>query len=90
MHHRSATERQSVPEGMDVETVPASVWAVFTITSSTGSKEAEEAYARIFTEWFPASEYLRNEAAPTLEVYGPGNADSPEYRWEIWIPVFKR
>lgn len=76
-----------VLDGMDVETVPAATWVVFTITSKSGSKEAEEAFTRIFTEWFPTSKYTRNESAPIMEVYPAGDANSKEYKWEIWVPV---
>ena len=79
-----------VLEGMNVETVPAATWAAFTITSKSGGKEAGEAFTRIFTEWFPASKYTRNESAPTLEVYPPGDANSDKYKWEIWVPVINK
>ena len=79
-----------VLDGMDVEPVPAADWAVFTITSKTGGKEAGEAYTRILSEWLPASQYARNESAPTLEVYLPGDANSDKYQWEIWLPVKNR
>ena len=81
---------KSVLNGMDVETVPAATWTVFTITSKSGGKEAGEAYARIFSEWFPTSQYTRNENAPTLEVYLPGDANSDLYQWEVWVPILSK
>lgn len=74
-------------DNMDIEVIPAATWAVFAITSKSGTKEAEEAFARIFTEWLPTSAYTRNENAPTLEVFPAGDADSNKYKWEIWLPV---
>lgn len=78
---------KAVLDGMNIETVPAATWAVFAITSKSGGKEAEEAFTRIFTEWLPSSQYVRNENVPTLEVYPGGDASSDEYKWEVWMPV---
>lgn len=77
-------------DGMDVEGIPAALWAVFTITSKTGFAEAGEAYARIMTEWFPVSGYKRNQQVPSLEVYGPGDANSDAYEWEVWMPMLNK
>ncbi len=75
------------PEGMAVETIPAAVWAVFTITSPTGIDHVPAAYSQILTQWFPTSGYRRDEAVPNLEVFPAGNVEAADYRWEIWIPV---
>jgi len=77
--------------GMDVKTFPAATYAVFTITSKAGEMEASDAYARITTEWLPASNYKIDENAPKMEVYLPnGNPNSNEYKWETWLPVTKK
>jgi len=73
--------------GMDVETIPAATWVVFSITSKVGTKESEETFARIYTDWFPSSPYKRDEKAPTMEVYPAGNANLDDYHWEVWVPV---
>lgn len=75
------------PQGMELYTVPAAQWAVFSFPGPTGYPHVPKAYARILTEWFPKSGYTRDKAVPNLEVYPSGNADAPEYRWEIWMPV---
>lgn len=75
------------PDGMTVQTVPAATWAVFTISSPTGIDYVPAAYTRIVTEWLPSSQYERDESVPSLEVFHGGDADSPEYQWEIWMPV---
>ena len=72
---------------MTVETIPAATWAVFSITSPTGIGYVPEAYARIMSEWFPVSQYRRDETVPNMEVYPPGNANLMDYAWEIWMPV---
>ena len=74
-------------DGLDIKTIPAATWAVFSICSSTGSEKYNEAYAKILTEWFPQSQYARNEDVPCLDVYPGGNVNSGSYVWEIWIPV---
>lgn len=74
---------------MDVETIPAATWAVFTIKSRTGAP-VPEAYTRIITEWLPTSSYERDKDKPNMEVFGPGNASSDDYEWEIWLPIIKK
>ena len=78
------------PAGLTVETIPAAEWVVFTINSRTGFDNVDKAYTRIFTEWFPQSQYSRDTSVPLLEVFPGGNADSPDYEWEIWVPVKRR
>lgn len=74
-------------EGMTLETIPAATWAVFSFTSPTGIDYVPAAYTRILTEWFPTSQYIRDEALPSLEVFPEGDASSSEYIWEIWMPI---
>ena len=76
------------PDGVELamKTIPAATWAVFSINSTTGAKKYNEAYTRILTEWFPASNYKRNEEVWSLDVYPAGKMDD-SYVWEIWIPV---
>lgn len=77
---------------VDIEPIPATTWAVFSIVGLNDkvNKEAvDETYARIYTEWMPSSNYQRNEDIQHLEVYGPGDASSADYVWEIWIPVIE-
>ena len=75
------------PDGMVIETIPAATWAVFPITSPTGIDYVPAAYTRILTEWFPTSQYARDTAVPSLEVFPGGDATATDYSWEIWIPV---
>lgn len=85
-----AEVKGEVPDRLTVETIPAADWAVFTIISKTGFDNVEKAYTRILTEWFPQSQYQRDTSVPHLEVFPGGNAESPDYEWEIWIPVKNR
>lgn len=77
---------------MDIETIPATTWAVFSITGlndKVNKEVIDETYARIYIEWMPSSNYKRNEVIQHLEVYDPGDASSEDYIWEIWIPVIE-
>ena len=73
------------PDGitLDIKDVPAATWAVFNIDGCIG-QTYDAAYARILTEWFPASNYKRDETVPHLEVL-PVGSEIPV--WEIWMPV---
>jgi len=80
------------PDGvkLSIKNIPAATWAVFSVNSSIGKHQHDEAYARIITEWFPASQYKRDESAPNLDVYPPGDGKAKDYTWEIWIPVLNK
>jgi AraC family transcriptional regulator len=76
-----------VPEGLDVLTIPASRWAVF--SAEYGAAEdttpiIQHLWNRVFTEWFPTSGYEAAEG-PQLEVY-PEDSKTVE----VWIPVVKK
>ena len=73
-----------------MKTFPAAIWAVFTITSPSGHPYVPQAWARVLTEWLPVSQYKRDEAAPSMEVFPDGDAGSMDYKWEIWLPVVKK
>jgi len=76
------------PEGivLDMKDVPAATWAVFTIEGCIG-ETYDAAYARVLTEWFPTSNYKRDETVPHLEVL-PVGSEVPV--WEIWMPVVSK
>ncbi len=79
--------------GMDFESIPSATWAVFSICGLNDKINKDvvgETYTRIYTEWMPSSNYFRSEQLPHLEVYGPGDALSENYVWEIWIPVMEK
>ena len=63
---------------------------MFSVTSLTGIDYVPKAYAQIMTEWFPTSNYKRDESVPNLEVFPEGDASSVGYSWEIWIPIIKK
>ena len=68
------------------ETVPAATWAVFTFTGARNAENMAQGYARILTEWFPASGHTRRVDMPHLERFTAWKAEGEE-SWEIWMPV---
>ena len=79
------------PDGVDltIQTIPAATWAVFSFNGNTGFDAYNAAITRIVTEWFPASQYKRDESVPSLDSY-PGGTIDENYVWEIWIPVLAK
>lgn len=77
-----------VPEGVEIPEkytrlhVPASTWAIFTEPNC----ELQKVWKRIYTEWFPTSEYEEVEGPEFEMYYGFANNSSGE----IWIPVKKK
>lgn len=68
--------------------IPASTWAVF---ESVGPmpESIQKVWGRIFSEWFPATSFEHADA-PELEVYPHGDANSDDYRCEVWVPILKK
>lgn len=72
----------------DVYHIPAATWAIF---ESVGPMPGaiQDITRKIFQEWFPATGY-EHDNKPELEVYFPGDPNSPEYRCQVWMPVIKK
>lgn len=71
---------------MTVEQIPANTWAVF---QAKGPVETavHSTWARIFTEWFPASGY-EHAGGMEMETYPvAGDIHSPDHMTLIWIPI---
>jgi AraC family transcriptional regulator len=77
-----------IPADFALIQVPAATWAVFTSVGAL-PEAIQEVTRRIFSEWFPATGYIHDNA-PELEVYPEGDTVSPDYRCEVWIPVKKK
>jgi predicted transcriptional regulator YdeE len=72
----------------DLFEIPAATWAVFSGKGRVYAAFAE-LLTRIFSEWMPSSGY--EQSMPyTIEIYPPGNSQSDDYAFEIWIPVKKK
>ena len=79
---------KAVPVGFEVIHIPAATWAIF---ESIGPmpKAIQDITVQIFQEWFPSTGY-EHDAKPELEVYLPGDPDSPDYRCQVWVPIIKK
>lgn len=77
-----------IPEGVEIPErytrlkVPELTWAIF----SDPKCELQKIWRRIFTEWFPTSEYEEVEGPEFEMYYGVANNSTGE----IWIPVKKK
>lgn len=77
-----------VPEGFRLNEIPAGTWAIFQCKGAMPAA-IQDLWHRIYTEFFPASEYRpKNEV--DFEVYPDGDTASPDYESEIWIAVEKQ
>ena len=79
-----------VPEGLKLYTFPESEWAMFSAKGSLpGSLQALNTY--IWQEWCQngGKRYMGNGNA-MLEVYTPGDMQSPDYECGIWVPVSRK
>jgi AraC family transcriptional regulator len=73
--------------GLDSHHVPASTWAIFTVTSNP--EKIQEVWGRIYSEWFPSSHYQVVEG-PEILFTESKDTNKPNYESEIWIPVEKK
>ncbi|WP_339314956.1 GyrI-like domain-containing protein [Paenibacillus sp. FSL R10-2734] len=68
--------------------VSASTWAVFTAVGPFPSA-LQEIWGRIYSEWFPSSEYELSEG-PEMLWNEHKDVTSPQFKSEIWIPIKKK
>ena len=78
-----------VPEGLKLYTFPESDWAMFS-TKGPLPGSLQTLNTQVWQEWYPGEgkAYASNGSA-MLEVYSPGNMQSPDYECGIWVPVCK-
>ena len=81
-------EGKEVPEGFVLWSIPKNTWAVFKCVGAMPAA-IQEMWKRIFNEWLPQAEY---ELLPPydFELYTDGDASSPDYVSEIWLPVKRK
>ena len=77
------------PEGMEICELPAGDWAVFDCTGPL-PEALQSVNTRIFREWLPGNPDWELCGNATVEWYGPGRTDSPDYRSAIWLPVRRK
>jgi AraC family transcriptional regulator len=65
--------------------VPALSWAIFE-SSGPFPSTLQETWGRIYSEWFPSSNYQVTEGPEILSIKSK-DLTSPSVKSEIWIPV---
>jgi AraC family transcriptional regulator len=78
---------ESVPDTFEVRDIPAMTWAIFK-GSGPMPDAIQQLWQRIYTEWFPFSEYTFVDCCD-IEYYTLGDIHSDAYRFEIQIPIVK-
>ncbi|SDY11721.1 AraC family transcriptional regulator [Evansella caseinilytica] len=79
-YYIAAATTKPCPDNLQQLEIPALTWAVFEVAGDW--EKVQEAWGRIYSEWFPASGYEHTE--------GPELLASADNRSEIWIPVNKK
>lgn len=87
-HYIGAATTKEAREGLAQLEVRASTWAVFTAVGSFPSA-LQEIWGRIYSEWFPSSEYELSEG-PEILWNEHKDTTSPHFKSEIWIPIKKK
>ena len=79
-----------VPEGLKLYTFPEGEWAMFSAKGPLPGS-LQNLNTQVWQEWYPAEgkQYLGRGNA-MLEVYSPGDMQSPDYECGIWVPVSKQ
>lgn len=82
------TESDTVSSEFENIQIPSATWAIFEVVGPMPSA-IQNMWKRIFTEFFPESGYERSNL-PDLELYPPGDSNSPNFKTEIWVPIIKK
>ena len=77
---------RKVDGDMEIVTVPANTYAVFTSKGKMPDAFVET-YNRIVTEFFPQSSQYEYAENVEFEVYSSADTSDPNYECEIWIAV---
>ena len=76
-----------VQAGLRLFTVPESDWAIFSAKGPL-PHSLQALNDQVWEEWYPhEGQKYRRCGNAMLEVYSPGNMQSPDYECGIWIPV---
>ncbi|PEJ57482.1 AraC family transcriptional regulator [Bacillus sp. AFS002410] len=82
-----ATTNKCPDEFIQLE-VTASTWAVFEAVGKF-PEALQEVWGRIYSEWFPSSNYQQEEG-PEILWNEHKDITSPTFKSEIWIPISKK
>lgn len=87
-HYIGVATTQECPENLAKIEVKASTWAVFEAVG-TFPDALQNVWGRIYSEWYPASNYEQAEG-PEILWNEHKDVTSPTFKSEIWIPVLKK
>lgn len=87
-HYIGAASTKECPVHLTQLEVPASEWAVFEAVGRFPDA-LQEVWGRIYSEWFPSSQYEQIEG-PEMLWNESKDIASPTFKSEIWIPVKKK
>ncbi|MDZ5607908.1 AraC family transcriptional regulator [Bacillus pseudomycoides] len=87
-HYIGVATTKEFPVNLTQLEVPALTWAIFEAVGPFPDT-LQDVWGRIYSEWFPASNY---EQAEGPEILWNENKDvtSPNFKSEIWIPILKK
>ncbi|MBN9417320.1 AraC family transcriptional regulator [bacterium SCN 62-11] len=84
-HWIGAATTQPCPDDLQALQIEAGDWAVFE-TVGPFPKTMQDVWARIYSEWFPASGY-EHRRGPELVWCEKRDITLPDFRCQIWVPV---
>ncbi|WP_040213737.1 AraC family transcriptional regulator [Clostridium polynesiense] len=87
-HYIGAATTKECPSNFTHLEVAASTWAVFEAVGSFPDA-LQEVWGRIYSEWFPSSNYQQTEG-PEILWNEHKDLSSANFKSEIWIPVEKK
>lgn len=87
-HYIGVATTNDCPKELIQLEVPASTWAVFEAIGKFPDA-LQEVWGRIYSEWFPSSNYNQVEG-PEILWNEQKDITSPTFKSEIWIPVSKK
>lgn len=87
-HYIGVATTEACPDAFAKLEVEASTWAVFE-AAGPFPETLQDVWGRIYSEWFPASNYEQKEG-PEILWNESKDVNAPAFRSEIWIPVLKK
>ncbi|QWG47131.1 AraC family transcriptional regulator [Bacillus mycoides] len=87
-HYIGVTTTKDCPNQFKQLEVAASTWAIFEAVGPFPDA-LQNVWGRIYSEWFPSSNYELAEG-PEILWNESKDVSSPNFRSEIWVPVFKK
>lgn len=87
-YYIASSSTLEAPNGYEVLDIAKHTWVIFECKGPLPDA-MQSVWKRIFTEWFPQSEYEHDDG-PEIEWYSEGDSSSQDYISEIWIPIVKK